>query len=339
MTPSNIATDTVLPMPANGIFNCTTINVASGKTLRFSANALNTPVYLLATGNVTISGTIDIVGANGTATASAGAGGPGGFAGGLAGFAGQAGQDGSGPGGGRIETGTNGTSLCRAAFSRTTDNNTAIYGNSALIPLIGGSGGAGSRGNPGNYGGGGGGAVLIASNTSITISGAIDAHGGNGSYTNNSAYYAGDGSGGSIRLISPSVGGAGSLNANGGTYIGGSPGRVRIDCPDSYIFRNLIVLGTFTSGQFMQVFPSTLPALSFIEAAGQAIVEGSVASVQIDLPAGSSPARTVKLRARNFTGVVPIRVRASPETGNSTDYDTQLHRAADSLRRLDAVRA
>ena len=77
----------------------------------------------------------------------------------------------------------------------------------------------------------------------------------------------------------------------------------------------------------MQVFQTTIPTLSFIEAAGQAIVEGSVASVQIDLPAGSSPARTVKLRARNFTGVVPIRVRASPETGTSTDYDTTVDMA------------
>ena len=35
----------------------------------------------------------------------------------------------------------------------------------------------------------------------------------------------------------------------------------------------------------------------------------------------------MKLRARNFTGVVPIRVRASPETDTSTDYDTQIDMA------------
>lgn len=44
----NITANTTLALPPDGIFHCTTINVASGATLRFNRNALNTPVYLLA---------------------------------------------------------------------------------------------------------------------------------------------------------------------------------------------------------------------------------------------------------------------------------------------------
>ena len=63
----NITTNTTLALPTNGIFNCTTITIASGATLKFNPNALNTPVYLLATNDVTINGTIDVSGSLGTA--------------------------------------------------------------------------------------------------------------------------------------------------------------------------------------------------------------------------------------------------------------------------------
>src|SRR2546428_5780226 len=80
----NITNATTLDLPADGIFRCTTINVASGVTLRFNRNALNTPVYLLATNDVTINGTIDVSGADYNST-TPGASGPGGFDGGLPG--------------------------------------------------------------------------------------------------------------------------------------------------------------------------------------------------------------------------------------------------------------
>src|ERR1051325_5158788 len=54
----NVTSNTTLNLPANGIFNFTTINVAAGATLTFNRNPLNTPVHLLATSNVTINGTI-----------------------------------------------------------------------------------------------------------------------------------------------------------------------------------------------------------------------------------------------------------------------------------------
>ena len=50
----DVTTDTTLDLPPNGTFNYTTVNVAAGVTLRFNRNALNTPVYLLATGDITM---------------------------------------------------------------------------------------------------------------------------------------------------------------------------------------------------------------------------------------------------------------------------------------------
>ena len=86
--PLNITADTTLPMPADGIFRCTTITVASGTTLRFSRNPLNTPVYLLASGDVSIAGSIDVSATgpvDGSGRTIGGAGGPGGFDGGASG--------------------------------------------------------------------------------------------------------------------------------------------------------------------------------------------------------------------------------------------------------------
>jgi hypothetical protein len=77
--PMNITSNTTLQLPPDGIFRCTTINVAAGATLRFQRNALNTPVTLLATGDVTISGSINISGAASLGNFAGGVAGPGGF--------------------------------------------------------------------------------------------------------------------------------------------------------------------------------------------------------------------------------------------------------------------
>jgi len=111
--------NTTIALPASGILNYTTVNIPAGVTVRFTKNALNTPVYLLASGNVTIAGAIAI---NGTSGANAGTsgdglqaddgipgvGGPGGFDGGRGGRDDVAqtpsiirGGAGLGPGGGR----------------------------------------------------------------------------------------------------------------------------------------------------------------------------------------------------------------------------------------------
>src|SRR5258708_33809346 len=83
--PLNPTISTNLDMPANGIFNLTTINIPNGVTVRFNRNALNTPVYLLAQSNVVISGTIDVSGGFSSGS-SPGRAGPGGFDGGVGSF-------------------------------------------------------------------------------------------------------------------------------------------------------------------------------------------------------------------------------------------------------------
>src|SRR5690348_5650933 len=73
-----------LQLTENGVFNFTTINIPTNVTIKFSRNAKNTPVVILATGTVSISGTIDVSGLNGTPVLG-GRGGPGGFNGGAGG--------------------------------------------------------------------------------------------------------------------------------------------------------------------------------------------------------------------------------------------------------------
>ena len=83
--------------------------------------------------------------------------------------------------------------------------------------------------------------------------------------------------------------------------------------------------GAATRGAQMFVFPpAPIARLDIIEAAGTAIAEGTGNLVQVDLPAGSSTNRTVRVQARNFTGIVPITVIVIPENRPATRYNTQI---------------
>jgi hypothetical protein len=88
--------NTEIQLPASGVLNYTTINIPTGVTVKFKKNTANTPVYILASGDVTVAGTIDIRGEDGKPTGTAGdgalgddgvpgAGGPGGYDGGRGG--------------------------------------------------------------------------------------------------------------------------------------------------------------------------------------------------------------------------------------------------------------
>jgi hypothetical protein len=162
----------------DGILNYTTITIPAGVTVTFTRNARNTPVYMLASGDVTINGTINVSGSGirGTANSPEGAepgfSGPGGFDGGAGGKSmlnldpATRGSRGLGPEGGEESTNASGGSG---------------YLNAQLIPLLGGSGGAGLSGNASLYGlagGGGGGAILIASSGTVTLNGSIVSDGG-----------------------------------------------------------------------------------------------------------------------------------------------------------------
>src|SRR5689334_17751554 len=54
-----------LQVPPSGTFNFTTINIPAAVTVTFFRNATNTPVTMLASGDVTILGTISLDGTGG----------------------------------------------------------------------------------------------------------------------------------------------------------------------------------------------------------------------------------------------------------------------------------
>jgi hypothetical protein len=343
--PLVVTNDTTFTVRSNGIYNHTTIHVASGATLRFVKNvaAGNYPVYLLATGDVAIDGTIDVSGQNGSGVS--GQGGPGGFDGGEAGIdpfvlPG----DGLGPGGGErqqetndVQTRAGGGSYAQPGVPRSGTNTSAgTYGNRLVMPLIGGSGGGGSCGwnfGQGRGGGGGGGAILIASSTKVQIDGQVQANGGASAVLNIApprGYWSGGGSGGVIRVVAAEVVGNGMLSVYGGPGPGGF-GWIRIDTFAPRQAASLTFNGVHSIGSFMQVFPSPLATLSIVQAAGTNIVEGQVAPVIVALPQGSPTDQTVTVRARDFVGTVPIRVVLTPESGPSSKYDDVINMGATNV--------
>jgi len=311
--PLNVTSNTTLQLPPDGIFKCTTITVASGTTLSFTPNALNTPVYLLATSNVTINGTINIAGAGGTAVFG-GQGGPGGFDGGVPGQGQNQPGAGLGPGAGGIGLAGNGANSAGpgsygVVSTLASTNKGSTYGSPLLVPLVGGSGAAGQIAGYG--GGGGGGAILIASSTRIDVTGTINASSGLSNYN--------DGSGGAIRLLAPVVAGTGALNVSGRF---GGDGRIRIDSLDRSGANFFYNAGpaTVSSGALMLVFPNPLPRLDIIEAAGMQIPVGATTPVIVQLPFGSTTNRTVTVRAQDFNAAVPVAVALTPEQGTPVIY-------------------
>jgi hypothetical protein len=326
--------DTTLDVPSDGIFNFTTVTITAG-SLRFRRNALNTPVFILATGDIQISNANTFVeGSAGSSNPPAGgSGGPGGFDGGDPGFQDIAPGAGHGPGGG---AGGNATAAPTAAESagaaaygstaqRASASDGATYGSPLLVPLVGGSGGGGGTGSasgPGVGGSGGGGAILLASNTRITV----DGGGIFARAASPGVQHSGMGSGGGIRLVAPVVGGNATLSVTGsfGFDEQGGAGRVRLDTIDrtQIRFNYQPDSSVLSIGSFMAVFPPVVPKLDLVEVAGRAIAPG--APVDILLPFGTNPNQNVKVRATDFTGTVPIEVVLVPASGPRTVVQSQI---------------
>lgn len=314
-------------LPPDGIINATTVTVGTNGTLKFNRNPLNTPVYLLATGNVLVRGSIDVSGKGGTSNPPVGGlGGPGGFDGGMPGFGTVPPGAGHGPGAGLGQTATVQAGL--AAYgpvnfaARSTNGH--VYGSPSLIPMLGGSGGGGTLGQPGLGGGGGGGAILIASNTRIDIPspGNVRANGGRPS-----GCQVNEGSGGAIRLLAPVVAGNGVIEVNSGECAAAGFGRIRVDSIDRTALQlNFQPNASTTSvGSTMFVFPDLVPRLDIVAAAGQLILEGEANPVTVLLPFGSSPSQTVTVQAIRFTGVVPIDVVLTPDNGDRVVYPAEIN--------------
>jgi hypothetical protein len=261
----------------DNIFNFTTINIAQGVTLKMSSKVLTGPVYWLASGAVTINGTLDLSGEDGYPITNVvslrlpAAGGAGGYIGGAGGTL-TAGlplpQPGNGPG-----AGTAPTTCCPAG------GDGAFISSQYLIPLVGGSGGSGGvtiiPGFLGPGGSGGGGAILIASSVSISVPGVITANGGIGGSGGTVTGRGGAGSGGAIRLVAPTItsvqsgGGAGDGKCSvGGLLYGrltaagtGGNGRIRLEAFSQDVAApQCIVPAPLTSIPFNLALPATSPS-------------------------------------------------------------------------------
>jgi len=64
--------NTQVVLPPSGILNYGTVNIPAGVTVTFKKNATNTPVVILASGNVTIAGSIGVSGGHATNSGAAG---------------------------------------------------------------------------------------------------------------------------------------------------------------------------------------------------------------------------------------------------------------------------
>ena len=316
-----ITSNTTINLPPDGKLHYASLTVNSGVTLGFNRNARNTPVFILSQSEVVIAGTIQVDGTGPTAN-TGGLGGPGGFNGGKPGFGAEVPPGhGYGPGGGHGGVNSCGDSATVAVGAgygtRRSEFSGSLYGNSLLIPMVGGSGGGGGANDPNGGGGGGGGAILIAANNRVAVNGTIRARGGSGGFCLNG------GSGGAIRLVAFKVEGSGTLDVSPNNGNSGS-GRVRIDT----VIRDQLNFSTTSSGVRtvggnLLVFPPTVPTLTVTEAAGNTVTNGS-GPVVFTLPFGSTTNRIIKIRAEDFGRLVPIRVTLTPDSGDQLTFDADV---------------
>jgi len=315
-----ITNDTTIVLPADGILHYKSFTVTNDAVIHFIKNANNTPVYLLSQGDVTLHGRLNLAGGGG-GSSGPGLGGPGGSDGGRRGAGGMAPGDGQGPGGGRAGTAvldhlpdSAGSGVFLQPWHNGSTNSGAVYGNAALIPLIGGSGGGGT---PASGGGGSGGAILIASNTRIAMGGGgnhvVDATGGE--WGTSGAWNGG--SGGGIKMVAPQITGLLRLYVQNrhGT---GSPGRVRLDAV-SYAGANFSSVSPQQSLSYGNMLATGLdgaqPRLELVSVAGKQLPSGNVATGFILLPNGSAGEQPVVIRAHNFGTQVPVSVVIAPDNG------------------------
>ncbi|MCC6622884.1 MAG: hypothetical protein IT385_16615 [Deltaproteobacteria bacterium] len=318
-----------IPLPEDGVLHFTTIDIPEGVTVTFVRNADNTPVYLLASDDVTIDGVVDVSGRAPVSSAGLGGvstiggiGGPGGSDGGCLNDPANWGEWGLGPGGavspqisGGHLTPSGAASLIEggsASIQSGAVNNPRPYGASGYMPLHAGSGGGSALGyfgqNPG-AGGGGGGGIVIASSGRITVSGEVRADGGAGG---GAASY---GSGGFIRLAAAEVEGTGKLYARGSRatcnasahHIPGcsGDGLIRIEAYDI-----LGTLGTtavpapfYAEPQPAVPYPSSdRPILRIAKAHGKVPYRGALVGHAIQTPGVALPtgvAVAIELEAQN----------------------------------------
>ncbi|MFY9609631.1 MAG: hypothetical protein WAU45_13565 [Blastocatellia bacterium] len=346
-------TSQTIQVPESGVFNFTTISIPSGVAITYTRNSKNTPVTILASGDIAIAGTINVEGKPGNTNGGGGLGGPGGFNGGAAGFGFDTflGATGDGPGGGGGGGSLDGANLgggggggyAGAGANGGTANANAVagqggqrYGSSTVLPLIGGSGGGGGGSAAGSHagaGGGGGGAVLIASSGSISFTGAVLARGGNGAIQLAGTSSGGGGSGGAIRLVANHITGSGSLDVSGGagpntTVRGGNggPGFVRVEAFDFNSFTPSVPTNSVTFALPNPVVIPNAPALRIASIAGVSAPVAPLGSLSgvpdVVVPSTTANPVTVAIEAANIPVGTVVQVTLTPLNGPRTNVQT-----------------
>lgn len=324
--PFNPAANIEVVLPPDGILNYTTVDIPTGVTVTFKRNAANTPVYMLAAGDVNIAGIISVSG-NAGSTTDVGRGGPGGFDGGFGGGSGLRGGTGQGPGGGGGGTSSGaGGGYGTAGVNAGGGAGGGDYGNVRTLPLIGGSGGGGGGGNTYRNGGGGGGAVLVASSGIINVTGAITARGGAG--VDSSWEAGGCGSGGAIKLVANTIAGNGTISATGGGInYGGNGGLGRIRLEASTINRTASTDPAYSYGEPGNIFVPNPPSLSITSVAGSAVPAnptGAYNQPDIMLPSTTVNPVAVEISGTNIPVGTTVKVWVLPQYGTATSIDTTL---------------
>jgi hypothetical protein len=308
---------------SDGIYHYTTVNIPAGVTVTFKPNANNSPVVWLVQGDCVISGRVNVAGSNGLegsgqSGALGGLGGPGGWKGGSASY--PASDSGQGPGGGGWDNSAFSASVVGSGGSFATlgegPNPGQIYGNSYLLPLVGGSGGGGKAGYAGSVGmkafggAGGGGAILIAASALVRIDGGIEACGGGWGW-------GGGGSGGGIRIVSTGLTGTGVINAAGGGGSGpGGSGRIRIDVYETTTFAGTLA-GSVTKGFQPIIIPAAGQGvqLSIASIAGTAVSQnpsGLLANPDVIIPSQQSNPIPIVVNCSNIPLNTEISVVVRP---------------------------
>jgi hypothetical protein len=319
-----------LAVPPDGVFHFTTVTIPAGVTVSFDTNPgrRHPSISLLATGNVTIAGRIDVSGGdggpggNGTQLfGNAGAAGPGGFEGGTGanGLVGASGGSGLGPGGGGAGTPTSLPGHAGHLTVAAGANGGRAYGDERLAPLVGGSGGGGGAvpffGVTAGGGGGGGGGLLVASSGTITLTGSVAARGGAGGAAGFGGPPGGSGSGGAVRLVATRLMGAGDIDVSGGP--GASAGRIRIEAFDNAAILTGGAAGGVTAGTPGGVAPHVV-SLRIAAIGGVRAPDwpaGSYATPDVVMPAGTVSPVTVALEATQIPLGTTITVIATPLSG------------------------
>ena len=296
--------------PANdGVFNFTTITIASGVTVKLIGSVLNTPVAWLAQGAVKIDGIMDLSGQDGfiatnTTQRTTTIPGSGGYGGGYPAVGANPAGAGLGPAGGA-------SIGCPGGDGGNTSNQ-------FLVPLTGGSGGGGLGAVAG---GAGGGAILIASSISISGIGSIKATGGgrvDGGYN--------AGAGGSIRLVAPDISISGALDASGATGCSRRPnGIVRVE---AFVIGSINASGPFYTATPFGLFlsPSGVPALSVISVGGNPVATSPTGTFTVpDVTVSSASPLPVAIKAANIPmGTVVTLVVFSENGPDQTILSTPL---------------